>query len=148
VISKLRHDARANDIESRERGGTVMHRSAVAVATIALAVTFTAACTDSPTSPQGALASWTLTLDEAVTITSIRVTCHPDARLHICRATAEIQNGPPRDITRTTAVWTSSHITVATVSPFGIVTPVGLGETTITAAAGGFTGSTLVVVTD
>src|SRR5262245_56432433 len=122
-----------------------MNLSAAAITTAAVAVMFSA-CTTGPTSPQGASASWTLTLDETVNITSITVTCHPDARLHIFLATANIQNRPPRDLTQTTAVFRSSDITVATISPFGIVTPVGLGQTTITATAGGFTGSTIVVV--
>jgi hypothetical protein len=123
-----------------------MHLRAAAVTAVAVAALFNASCTDSPTSPQGAQAGWTLTLDQSVSVTSITVTCHPDARLHICRATANIANGPPRDTTQTTAVWTSSDMTIATVSPAGIVTPVGFGQTTITAAAGGFTGSTTVVV--
>ena len=121
-----------------------MNLSAVATTTVAVALF--SACTDSPTSPQGARASWTLTLDEAAIITSIRVTCQPDARQHICLATAEIQNGPPRDITQTMAVFRSSDITVATISPIGVVTHVGPGETTITAAASGFVGSTTIVV--
>ena len=122
-----------------------MNLSAVARTVVALTVVLVA-CTDSPTSPQGAQASWTLTLDETVNVTSITVTCRADARLHICRATANIQNGPPRDITLTTAVWTSSDVTVATVGPTGIVTHVGRGQTTITAAAGSLSGSTTVVV--
>src|SRR5678815_5740467 len=122
-----------------------MNLSAVAMTTVAVGVMFSA-CTDSPTSPQGARASWTLTLDETVNITSITVTCRPDPRQHICLATANIQNGPPRDITLTTAVWKSSDITVATVGPTGIVTHVGPGQTIITAATGSFAGSTTVVV--
>jgi hypothetical protein len=122
-----------------------MNLSAVAITTVAAAVVFSA-CADSPTSPQGAQASWTLTRDEAVIITSVTVSCRPDPRQHICLATANIANGPPRDITQTTAVFRSSDLTVATVGPTGIVTHVGLGETTISAAAGGFVGSTIVVV--
>jgi len=122
-----------------------MNLSAVGITTVAVGLVFSA-CTDSPTSPEGARASWTLTLDEAAIITSVRVTCRPDARQHICLATAEIQNGPPRDITQTMAVWKSSDITIATVGPTGVVTDVGVGQTTISAAAGGFVGSTTVVV--
>ena len=122
-----------------------MNLRAAPLTTAAAAAMFCVSCTNSPTSPMGAQAAWTLTLDE-VNVTSITVTCHPDARLHVCRATAEIQNGPPRDITQTTAVWRSSDMAIATVSSTGIVTPVGLGQTTITAAAGGFVGSTTVVV--
>lgn len=122
-----------------------MNLSAVARTAVALAMVLVA-CTDSPTSPQGARASWTLTMDETLNATSITVTCRPDARLHICRATADIQNGPPRDITLTTAVWTSSDVTIATVGPTGVVTHVSPGQTTITAAAGSLSGSTTVVV--
>jgi len=122
-----------------------MNLSAVAMTTVAVAVVFSA-CTGSPTSPQGARASWTSTLDEAVAITSITVTCRPDPRQPICLATAEIQNGPPRDITQTMAVFRSSDITVARISPTGVVTLIGPGETTITAAAGGFVGSTTIIV--
>jgi hypothetical protein len=121
-----------------------MNLSGVVIVT-AVAV-FSAACAESPTSPESASAGWTLTLDESSAVTSITVTCHPDARLHICHATANIANGPPRDITQTTAVWKSSDITIATVSPFGVVTHLFPGETVITAAAGGLSGSTTVVV--
>ena len=118
--------------------------SAVAIATIAAALI--AACAGTPTSPQGAQAGWTLTLDDSVAVTSITVTCHPDPRVHICHATANIANGPPRDITATTAVWTSSDLTIATISPIGVVTPLSPGQAVITAAAGGISGSTLVTV--
>ena len=121
-----------------------MNLSAVAI--ISVAVAFSAACAETPTSPAGAEASWGQTSDDSVTVTAITVTCHPDPRLHICLATANIANGPPRDITQTTAVWTSSNMTIATVSPIGIVTPLNPGQTVISAASGGVSGSTTVTV--
>jgi uncharacterized protein YjdB len=122
-----------------------MKLSVVAIVTITVALS--AACAGTPTSPEGrAQAGWTLTLDESVTVTSITVTCHPDPRVHICQATANIANGPPRDISQTDVVWTSSNMSIATVNPLGVVTPLSPGQAVITAAAGGTSGSAVVTV--
>ena len=118
-----------------------------AVGLVTAAVALIAACAGSPTSPGGAQqAGWTLTLDDSAAVTSITVTCHPDPRVHICHATAGIANGPPRDISLTDVVWTSSNMTIATVSPIGVVTHLSPGQTVITAATGGVSGSTTVLV--
>lgn len=44
--------------------------------------------------------------------------------------------------------WTSANTAVATVSPTGVVTPVGLGATTVTASSGGFSEAVQIVVTE
>ena|SRR5687768_3280201 len=122
-----------------------MKLSAVAIVTVAVALS--AACEGTPTAPEGrAQAGWTLTLDESVAVTSITVTCHPDPRVHICQATANIANGPPRDISLTDVVWTSSNMSIATVNPLGVVTPLSPGQVVITAAASGISGSAVVTV--
>lgn len=63
------------------------------------------------------------------------------------RATGTYADGTSRDITGS-ATWSSSDSAIATVSPDGVVAPVGIGSGVITATVGGVTGSSDVTVND
>jgi Bacterial Ig-like domain (group 2) len=60
-------------------------------------------------------------------------------------AIATLSNGATEDIS-TTATWSSSDTTVATVSPSGLVTSVGTGSAVISAAFSGVMGSDAISV--
>lgn len=61
-------------------------------------------------------------------------------------ATANYSDSSTIDVT-STATWTSSNTAVATVSASGLVTAVAAGSATITAASGGFSGTSAITVT-
>jgi Domain of unknown function (DUF1929)/Bacterial Ig-like domain (group 2) len=60
---------------------------------------------------------------------------------------AELKNGGGEPLTGRTVVWSSSNAAVATVSSGGLVTGVGVGSATITAASEGKTGTAQLTVT-
>lgn len=60
-------------------------------------------------------------------------------------ATGTFSDGSQQNLT-TSAIWTSSTITVATITANGIATSVGSGQTTIMATAGSVSGSALLTV--
>ncbi len=145
------------DSSTQDITGTVNWSSSnPAVATISmsdptrgLAQTAAEGTTTIAASSAGISGNTTLTVTTAV-ITSIAVTPSPLAfakgTTQQLLATATYSDNSTRDIT-STATWSSGDNTVATVGATGLAAAVQVGNTVITAAASGITGSTSVEVT-
>jgi hypothetical protein len=91
-----------------------------------------------------------LTVSGAPVLVSIAVTPANDSisagSTLECIATGTYSDGSKQDLTNT-AIWNSSAANVATILQTGLLTAVGLGQTTIEATLGAINGSTLLTVT-
>jgi hypothetical protein len=84
--------------------------------------------------------------DDPGVTTAVAVTCTaPDSTGQQCRASAQSSNGTAQDIT-TSAAWTSSNSSVATVDPTGRVTHVGSGQAEIRATSQDRFGGAIILV--
>ncbi len=68
-----------------------------------------------------------------VSVSSVTVTCTPEAGAHVCSALARLSNGVTQDVTRSGAVWSSSNTAIALVDSSGRVTHMGNGQVDISA---------------
>uniref|UniRef100_UPI0025E2E43E Ig-like domain-containing protein n=1 Tax=Treponema sp. TaxID=166 RepID=UPI0025E2E43E len=84
---------------------------------------------------------------EAATVAVTSVTISGSGSLLVGSTTNLTASVSPSDATDSTVTWTSSNTSVATVSSSGVVTGVSAGTVTITATAGGVSGTKTVSVT-
>jgi uncharacterized protein YjdB len=82
-------------------------------------------------------------------VASVSVTVTPDTLRtgQTAQATATLKDANGNVLTGRTVSWSSSNVVAASVSAIGLVTALTAGNTTITAASGGVTGSVQVTVT-
>ena len=83
-----------------------------------------------------------------VTVTSVTVTCTPEAGAHTCTAVAMLANGVTQDVTRSGASWSSSNTNVATVDFTGRVTHRGNGQVEIAARFQSVVGGVVLTISD
>jgi len=120
-------------------------RIAALAAVIVAAASF-AACYDSSTNP-------TAPSPDDLSIADARATAIKFKSVTVSQASASIQVGSTVQLSATSRpagasfVWASSNQAVATVNQSGLVTGVSAGQATVSASAGGRTGSSTVTVT-
>lgn len=81
----------------------------------------------------------------SATVTTLSVTCTPVGAMHQCDAVATLSNSTTLKVTGS-ATWTSSNVSVATVNPTGLVTPLSQGQTEIRARFEDVIGGTAVTI--
>ena len=117
-----------------------MKRTSIFHATHVLICTLVLACGGDPTGPNG---------DEAPRVTSVVVT--PSSETLVSQGetvglTASARDANGRPISGKTFSWRASDVSIATVSPSGMVTALSSGSVTITATTDGVSGTASIIV--